>query len=206
VSRPYRGISAQVRRDERRVRLQEAALELVGEGGVTPVSAEAVAARAGLTKRYFYESFSDRDALLDAVLDGFFADVHAEIVAALSGSRPGPAARAHTVARVLIDFLGRDPRRARLYVESPGLPVLRVRRERAFELFSRLLLDTFPPAVPAGPELERRRALAALIVVSGTTQAATTWLRGGLELSRDELVDGLAAVILSALEPHGGAL
>ncbi|MDT7643129.1 MAG: hypothetical protein QOC75_129, partial [Pseudonocardiales bacterium] len=73
VVRPYRGVSADERRTERRQRLVTACLDLVGEGGVSTVTAQAVAERAGLTRRYFYESFADRDAVLVEALDGMFS-------------------------------------------------------------------------------------------------------------------------------------
>ena len=67
VVRPYRGISADERRASRRARLLDAALEEVGERGMAGTTMTAVCARAGLTERYFYESFADRDEMLRAV-------------------------------------------------------------------------------------------------------------------------------------------
>jgi AcrR family transcriptional regulator len=107
VVRPYRGVSADERRAERRSSLKEACLDLIGEGGVALITAEGVSGRAGLTKRYFYESFNDRDALLYEVMDEFFTDVRAEIHDALVRSEGPSADRAHTVARLLIEFLER---------------------------------------------------------------------------------------------------
>ena len=86
VVRPYRGVSADDRRADRRARLLEAGLDLVGEVGVAEVTAEAVAARAGLSKRYFYESFADRDALLVAASSGVFETVRAALLVHLTGS------------------------------------------------------------------------------------------------------------------------
>jgi len=169
------------------------------------VSAEAVSTRAGLTKRYFYESFADREALLAEVIDDFFTDVRSEMLDALARTQHGPTHRAQTISQVLIDFLQRDARRARLYVEAPGQPRLRPRQERAFDTFTRLLLDTFPiepnPARDAAQSkaIEHRRALVALIVVAGTTQAAIAWLQGDVDLTRGELIDEIARTILGAL-------
>jgi AcrR family transcriptional regulator len=198
-------VSADERRAERRARLKHACLDLIGEAGVISVSAEAVSARAGLTKRYFYESFADREALLAEVIDDFFTEVRSEMLDALARTEHGPKHRAHTIGQVLIDFLQRDARRARLYVEAPGQPTLRPRQERAFDTFTRLLLDTFPvkldPARDAeqSKAIEHRRALVALIVVAGTTQAAIAWLRGDVDLTRGEVIDEIAGTILGAL-------
>jgi AcrR family transcriptional regulator len=205
VVRPYRGVSAETRRAERRARLKQACLDLIEETGVAAISAEAVCARAGLTKRYFYENFADRDALLYEVMDEFFIDVGAEMLAALATGEATPAQRAQTVARVLIEFLERDRRLARLYIESAGQPTLRARRERAYEAFTRLLLDTVADAqesdtVEDGVRTADPRAFATLIVVAGTTQAAISWLQGDVELPRDSVIEQIARMIIGALE------
>ncbi|MGV7904576.1 TetR family transcriptional regulator, partial [Mycobacterium kansasii] len=59
VVRPWRGVSAEDRRSARRAQLLEACLDVVGDAGVEAVTADAVAQRAGLSKRYFYEAFAD---------------------------------------------------------------------------------------------------------------------------------------------------
>ena len=205
VVRPYRGVSAQTRRAERRARLKEVCLDLIEETGVAAISAEAVSSRAGLTKRYFYESFADRDALLYEVMDEFFINVGAEILAALAKGEATPAQRAQTVARVLIEFLERDRRLARLYIESAGQPTLRARRERAYEAFTRLLLDTVADhpesdTVEDGVGTGDRHAFATLIVVAGTTQAAISWLQGDVDLPRDSVIGQIARMIIAALE------
>ncbi|WP_051342290.1 TetR/AcrR family transcriptional regulator [Pseudonocardia spinosispora] len=177
-----------------------ACLELVGEGGVGSVSAESVAARAGLTKRYFYESFADRDTLLDELLASFFTDVRATMLDAMPVTGDA-SARAQVMAEVLIDFLWNDPKRARLYAEAPGNPRLEARREQAYEVFTQLVIDAFPSGEPLSEEARQRRTLAALLLVAGTTQAVITWLRGRIELTREAVTDELARIIVATLDP-----
>jgi AcrR family transcriptional regulator len=201
--RPYRGVSAEDRRTERRARIKSACLDVVGEQGVTEVTVEAVSARAGLTKRYFYESFTDLDALLAEVIDDIFTELLAEILEALRSVGPSVHQRAHTIVRLLIDFFQRDARRARLYVEAPGQPTLRARRELAFDSYTRLLVEHLRPdstPMPAATVADRRRALAALIIVAGVTQAASMWLRGAVDLDRDQIIDEITRVMIAALE------
>ena len=57
LPRPYRGVSATDRRDQRRQRLIDAGLQLFGTRGIAAVGIVDVCAEAGLTKRYFYENF-----------------------------------------------------------------------------------------------------------------------------------------------------
>lgn len=197
MERRYRGKSAEDRRAERRAALKEACLDVVGDEGVTAVTVDAVCARAGLTKRYFYESFADRDVLFAEVMDDFFVTIRGEILTGLTGSPRDTTERAHIIARVLIEFLERDTRRARLYVEAPGQPILRARLNEAYGTYTQLLLETFPPATEGADP--GARELAALLIVAGTTQAAITWLQGGIQLDRESMISKFADIIVTLL-------
>jgi AcrR family transcriptional regulator len=61
--RRYSGQSFEARQAERRARLVAAALEVAGRTGLDATSVAAICAEAGLTARYFYESFPNRDAI-----------------------------------------------------------------------------------------------------------------------------------------------
>ncbi|WP_372864367.1 TetR/AcrR family transcriptional regulator [Spongiibacter sp.] len=63
-SRNYRGQSPDSRRAERRQLLLEAALEVVAKQGYSNTTVRNLCSTAGLTERYFYESFRNREALL----------------------------------------------------------------------------------------------------------------------------------------------
>jgi AcrR family transcriptional regulator len=67
TGRTYGGVSPEQRRADRRARLVEAGLALYGSQGFAATSIDAVCAEAGLTKRYFYESFGSAEELLAAV-------------------------------------------------------------------------------------------------------------------------------------------
>src|SRR5206468_2848506 len=68
-TRPYGGVSAERRVADRRERLLEAALEDFGTRGVAATGVKDICRRAGLTDRYFYESFRDSGELFTAVCD-----------------------------------------------------------------------------------------------------------------------------------------
>jgi AcrR family transcriptional regulator len=61
--RRYSGQSFADRQTDRRARLVRAALEVAGRFGLEGTSVAAICAEAGLTARYFYESFPNRDAI-----------------------------------------------------------------------------------------------------------------------------------------------
>ena len=57
VTMPFRGVSAADRRTDRRSRLVGSAFEIAGTEGAVALGVGRVCLAAGLTKRYFYESF-----------------------------------------------------------------------------------------------------------------------------------------------------
>ncbi|HEY2599582.1 MAG TPA: TetR/AcrR family transcriptional regulator, partial [Candidatus Dormibacteraeota bacterium] len=69
VTMRFRGVSADDRRQIRRRRLVEAAFEIAGSDGAGALGVGRVCTAAGLSKRYFYESFSSVAELGSAVVD-----------------------------------------------------------------------------------------------------------------------------------------
>ena len=77
----YRGVPAERRRAERRERLMEATLEVWADAE-RRTTMTAVCAEAGLSERYFYESFTDLDQALRAVLDATAEEIERTSTAA----------------------------------------------------------------------------------------------------------------------------
>ncbi|MEI9887163.1 MAG: TetR/AcrR family transcriptional regulator [Rhizomicrobium sp.] len=117
--RRYAGASHADRRTERRARLVLAAIQVFGRAGREGATVAAICAEAGLTARYFYESFPNREALyLEA-----YREVQRELLAELARwADPGDPVRGALtgfyaalaqhpgLARVfLLDPHGRDP-------------------------------------------------------------------------------------------------
>jgi AcrR family transcriptional regulator len=193
VVRPYRGVSAQARRAGRRAQLLEACLDVVAAAGVAETTAEAVCHRAGLSKRYFYESFADREAVLVAALDQLFEAVRAAITAELAAAPGDPADRVGRAVAALVAAISADPRAARLYVEAPRHPALEQRRALAFDEFTQLLVERVLGADPDDP----RARTAALLVVAGTTEVLGRWLAGDVALSEAEFVRTITGIGLA---------
>src|SRR6202165_1382300 len=119
--RPYGRVSAEDRSAERRRRLLDAGLELFGTKGIAATTIADICDEAGLTKRYFYESFATIDDLAGAV----FADITdrlveqvAPAIAAGAGVDPRPPLSVYLGA-----VLG-DPRFARFLGAESRTPAL----------------------------------------------------------------------------------
>jgi AcrR family transcriptional regulator len=186
TARPYRGVSATDRRDERRQRLIEAGLQLFGTRGIAAVGIVDVCAEARLTKRYFYETFASIDTLADAVFEQVTGNLVAAVAPAIevgAGRDPRPALTAYM--RALLS----DPRAVRLLaVESQAGPLRKYRDEfptRAVELW--FAFATGDDDLPPPNELR----LKAYGFIGAALQIGTAWLGGELPLTIDEVIDEL---------------
>lgn len=116
--RPYGGVQARDRIAERRGRLLDAGLELLGgSDDAADLTVRAVCAEAGITARYFYESFADKDALVAAVFDRVVADIAATTQAAVAAAPPEEQNRAGIAN--LVRAVAEDARVGRLLF-NPG--------------------------------------------------------------------------------------
>src|SRR3954449_12411995 len=142
ATRVYGGVSADERLQVRRQRLMDAALELMGTEGWSGTSVRAVCREAGLTPRFFYESFGDLDALAVAVFDEITVHATAAILDAVADAPPEPAAQAHAAIATFVDELTQDPRRARVgFAEALGNEALARRRLQAMRAMAQLIAE-----------------------------------------------------------------
>lgn len=189
AGRSYGGVSATDRVATRRSSLLESCRAVIGREGVAAVTVEAVCAESALGKRYFYESFAARDDLLLAVADDFYDSLIATMRATIDGV--AEADRAPLVVQALVASLQGDERLARLYVESPGTPVLAARRHRAIDEYTRFVAAEVLPGAPRDRRAKTRRLLATRLLVAGTTDLVADWLAGEAE---GDVADVIAAI------------
>jgi AcrR family transcriptional regulator len=184
-SRPYGGVPAEQRVARRRQKLLDAGLELFGTRGIAATTIGDVCESAGLTKRYFYESFQTTDELAVAVFDQVTGRLAEQIMPAISaggGRDPRPALSAHANAVMA------DPRILRLLAVEGRSAALAERQagfaRRAVELWFGLTTradEAIDPAV-------RLRAYA---FAGAIAEVGLASIRGELELAPEEIVDEL---------------
>ncbi|EHN09697.1 Transcriptional regulator TetR family [Patulibacter medicamentivorans] len=198
VVRPYRGISADERRAQRRAQLLDAALDVIGDVGLAGLTMTAVCARAGLTERYFYESFRDRDALIRAMTDEVADEVVAAITAALAAAPRDLFAVSRAAIAAAVHVLTDDPRKARAMRDTLGSELIRDRQEQlvalTVELLSAQILDLGDPdAIDAV-----RLRLATTVIVAGTLHAIGDWIQDVDRVPLDEIADEVARLCVAA--------
>ncbi|BBZ26344.1 TetR family transcriptional regulator [Mycolicibacterium madagascariense] len=191
--RPYGGVQARDRVADRRRRLLEAGLQLLGSSDrPDELTVRAVCAEAAVSARYFYESFTDKDQLVAAVFDGVIADIAATTQAAVAAAPRDEQNRAGiaNLVRVIAD----DVRVGRLLFNAQLTnPVLARKRAELGGVFALLSGDHVTTAY----RLPRREWVTAVahFVVGGVGQTISAWVSGDIAMTQAELVDQLTGIV-----------
>ncbi|APB01390.1 TetR/AcrR family transcriptional regulator [Nocardia seriolae] len=196
--RTYGGISADERRTQRRAALLDAALDLLGTGGIDKLTVSALCAGAGLNERYYYENFDGRDAVLSALFDAIAEELAAALLADLHTAPDDPRAKAHAAITAGIHVLTDDPRKARVaLLVSTSTPELRTRTTHTIKAFANLVaaegIDFYGRTEGDPKPVIGFRAT---YLVGGLVQTLSAWLQGDLPMTRDELIDATTDVFV----------
>lgn len=198
-SRSYAGVSAEQRRNERRHRLVLAAVEVLARDGGARTTMTAICAEAGLTERYFYESFRGRDEALAAALEAVCREI-AEVAVAALGRASGPSVRA--VVEAVVDLVAEQPQKGRVAtIESTSTPALRARRHELVLWLADIVATHLGGVLGPAAWPPHRARLHAMVFVAGFAELVASWLLGSTELSRAELVD-VGTDLLEATTQH----
>lgn len=192
----YRGVSAADRAAERRARLLDAALAVWADPE-TRTTMTAVCAEAGLTERYFYESFANLDELLAAVMEAIAVEIEETSLRAADQAGDDPVARVHASVRAFVQLLLDDPRKGRVaIIESVAVPRLRQRRtELLRHLAHRSALDAREVLGLPGRSA-REDEIAGLLFIGGMAELVTAWLDGALDASAEDIVEAASRSFL----------
>jgi AcrR family transcriptional regulator len=188
--RVYGGVSADDRRARRREQLLDAGLELLGKRGWAGTTMTAICAGAGLTERYFYESFTDREALLLAVFDRITDEATEAVLGAVADSPAEARPRTRAAIAAFVELMTDDPRKSRVaFVEAMGSEALMRRRFETLDAFATLLGDQARQFYGIQDGSDRMVALTSFLLVGGLAETLIAWLGGALETTREQLID-----------------
>ncbi|HEX5201480.1 TetR/AcrR family transcriptional regulator [Paractinoplanes rhizophilus] len=192
----YRGVSAADRAAERRARLLAAALTVWADPGVR-TTMTAVCAEAGLTERYFYESFTGLEALLEAVMDTIAAEIETTSRTAAEAAGDDPVARVRASVRAFMELLVADPRKGRVaIVESVAVPKLRQRRTDLLRHLAHQSARESRKLLGSPGRSASEDEIGGLLFIGGMAELITAWLDGTLEATTDEIVEAASRALL----------
>ena len=184
VTMPFRGVSADDRRIDRRNRLVGSAFEIAGTEGAGALGVGRVCLAAGLTKRYFYESFASLAELQSAVVD-YAIVVMSERVDPFRPAGPGgpPQAWLEAFVGALVD----DECLARVLLTETHGGVLSPFRHQIIDV---AIAGMAPPG--SDPQADLRARLVAYAQIGTLSELCLAWHQGRLAMERAALVDVLA--------------
>ena len=204
--RAYGGLAQEDRVAARRARFVEAGIELFGTQGFRGATVRGICAAAGLTDRYFYESFASLEALLIAVhrhlMDGLGGRLMDEAV-----SPATPLDRAQVEHHVALGYqvwfdVVREPRFARIVlVEILGVSAaVDELYEGSMRDFAELTISLLESTQPGLKLSKSRRALLGRALVGASLQVAKLWMTSGYRAPRRDVVRTCVLVAIGTME------
>ncbi|MBP2411822.1 AcrR family transcriptional regulator [Arthrobacter stackebrandtii] len=208
AGRIYSGLQPSERAKERRARLVRAGIEVFGTVGYGAAKIKVLCQQAGLSERYFYESFESREELLTTVYDSLSTGLMQDVVAALSA----PASDVHESVRAgmaaVVNYMLVDPRHAQIIlVEIVGVShELESKRHASMTAFAeesrrQLLLLSGIDAAEADARLAANPGddalagvldvarLTAVSMVGGVNNMLIDAVLGGTTANRDRIIE-----------------
>lgn len=178
----------------------DAGLELLaGADNPAELTVRAICKKAGVSARYFYESFTDKDDLVAAVFDSVIADIAVTTQAAVASAPLDEQNRA-AIAN-LVRTIGNDHRIGRLLF-NPALshPVLARKRAELGGFFAMLSGQHVTTAYQV-PQSNSVKAIAHF-VVGGVGQTIAAWVSGDLDMEPEQVIERLTSILDVLADPR----
>ncbi|MFI6871784.1 TetR/AcrR family transcriptional regulator [Nocardia sp. NPDC050406] len=200
-ARSYGGVAADERMRGRREQLIDAAIEVMAREGAGALTVRRVAAGAGLSTRFVYESFADLDDLTGAAFDLTARELAARLDTAVRDAPTERRARVTAVLEAIADFFLAQPAKGKfLSTKAYGHPGSARRRLERAEDYTAGFAAVVAGLVPGAHPDDRAVVLTARFLVAAYGETITAWAYDEMTYTRDEFVRDNAELFLGALE------
>ncbi|KRA32490.1 hypothetical protein ASD81_13100 [Nocardioides sp. Root614] len=178
-----------------------AGLALIGGEGWANTTVRGVCREAGLSSRFFYESFTDLDALAVALFDELVEEAMTAAFAAIAEAGRTLPDRATAAMSALVEEFTRDPRRARFaFMEALGSEPLMQRRlaimRSTADLLAAMARDSFAP----WPEEDTYIDVVASVLSGGFIELMISFVGGQLKLDKEQLIADFVTMMITSAE------
>ena len=197
--RAYRGVSIEKRRAERREKLLRAGTTIFGSVGFHGTSVRAICAEAWLTERYFYESFSNSDALLSEIYELTTSQLRQLVSRAIAYRSGEPDAMAEAALTAYFEFLLDNPHSARvIMVEIMGVnPQMDAQYRRVMDDFANFLVAVFRGLHPERRHHDTQDYLLATGLIGAMVNMAMRWMLNGYREPVADVVQAARFILIS---------
>lgn len=190
MHRRYGGVDPQERQRQRRERLIAAGVELFGTRGYHSTTVKDLCKQAGLTERYFYESFKNLSEAFFAIYRGVNEDFKQALLSSVManvGKPPMELARA--VVQAELAHFRKDARVAHLMlVEAPNLRHLSTQPAEVVADYGQFMSSIVLMLYPEAPAMGYNVSLIASGLVGLNLHTLTEWVRSGYRHSEDDVI------------------
>lgn len=179
----------------------DAALDMIGTQGWANTTLRGVCEQARVGPRFFYESFADLDELAGAVHDELVANAISRTIEAVAAAPDDLTAKTRAGVGTIITEFTEDPRRGRIvFAEAHGSETLMRRRFSAMRTIAEVVVQHGQNLLdlPAGSETVLQAF--SLLLTGGVAEMILVWLDGGMDVSREQLIDLCIEFLLSSAE------
>ncbi|MES1939519.1 TetR family transcriptional regulator [Salinisphaera sp. T5B8] len=206
--RAYGGRSLDERRSKRRAQLIDAGIAVYGREGFRGATVKSLCREAGLTERYFYESFRNSEALFAEVYRTLVQRLEEEVVAAIDSAPSDADATARAGLRVFFETMYHQPGTARiLLIEIFGISgeIDRLYRETT-QNFTRTLQTLVSNIFVLGQDSGTDAGVLSTGLVGSTIHIAMYWTLNRYREPLDVVVESsLALYVAMARQAQQGA-
>ncbi len=197
----YRGVSSAERREDRRRRLLDAGLAIVGTQGLAALTVRGVCEQAKVGPRFFYEAFPDLGALAAELLLAVQRSALDKARAAIAETEGTPAQRIRAGVAALITELTDDPRRAKLvFAQAYGNEALMRTRFAGMRTVAATIIEQTRIVLDLPEGHDAAVAATSQLITGGAAELVLVWLDGGLDVDRDGLIDLLADFTIAMID------
>jgi AcrR family transcriptional regulator len=198
--RPWRGVSPEQRVADRRERLVQAALEVFTSRTFHGAKVRDVCQEAGLTERYFYESFSGKQELLMALADMIVEDFVTAALPSIALVTTDLDAAIEGAMSAVVHSLTDDPRRARiLFVESVGVsPAAEAKRRSVIAKLAAVIQGAAAPAFGDWVNDSVEVELIARSLIGAASELIVAHVRNELPLDQRQLITNMTRLFIGA--------
>lgn len=175
-----------MRHSERRERLWQAGKQLFGTLEYQRVTVLSICKEAGLTQRYFYESYVNTESLFDEVHNRISDHIASVIATKASLRELEPADRLRALVAAYFDEIRRDPIAARVFLTEPVGAAFATHqvRLRWRKIFNSLAIQTLSASTSEIPAFVQGGVISALRGISAA------WLEEGFSTSINRITEG----------------
>ena len=192
TARSYGGRSAQERAEDRHARLVEAAISVLASQGER-ATMTAICHEAGLTERYFYESFPNREAALVAALERVSEEISGNAIRVLQETHGTTEERVLAMTRDFAHWAAAHRDRAVVAVmHARTIAALRQRRKELVITFAEIAAREAASLYGDRAWNPDRARVQGIVFIGGLAELVAAWLSGDVDLEPDALAEVVA--------------